>query len=154
MMAKSYMKPYQELDWFTEAMEKGDDAFKEFFEALNEELIELDMSIYSYLETYITSGYFVPNMINLLKNGSLPQVFLIHKFTFISTEMSEWYEWYCINKGRKLRVTQYNKEYIDKWLGEHEPNKPADFSGLNKYREVRRKMSRGKWLVKAWEMGL
>lgn len=153
-MNRKYTKPYSKLNWFSEAWDKGDNAFKEFFEVFEEELIYMDISIYSYIETYVASGYFVPNMIQLLRRGSLPQVFLLHKFTFMSTEMSGWYEWYSVNCTKKVRVTEHSKEYIDKWLGKPEPFKPKDFHGENKYRKVRRQLSKEKWLMKAWEMGL
>lgn len=153
-MENKFCRSFQELDWFEEAYEKGDEPFKKFWERFIDDLKDNDCSLDSYIRIYITTTYLRSNLIRFLMKGRLPQVQLLHRFPFMGQDMCDWYEWYVVNTPPKARLTPQTEYYIEKWLDKPEPIKPDSFDGKNDYHKIRRQMSREKWLMKALEMGL
>lgn len=153
-MVEKQCREFKELEWSESAYEKGDEAFKKFWDRFIIDLEDNDYCLDTYIRIYITTTYLRSNLIRFLIKGRLPQVQLLHKFPFMGKEMCDWYEWYVVNTPPKARLTPQTKPYIDKWLDKPEPFRPDKFEGINKYHKVKRQMSKEKWLLKAWEMGL
>lgn len=148
-MSKRVYKTFQNLPWFEEAISEGEEYFVWFFEELLADLEDKDLSLYTYISNYIEDGYMRANIIRNLKLSKFPQPQYIHKFPFLSDEAIDWVEWYAINENPQKKYNKATEEYVRKWQGEPEPEKPATLRGRSALYKQKRKASRQYWLERA-----
>lgn len=153
-MSKRVYKTFQNLPWFEEAISEGEEYFVWFFEELLADLEDKDLSLYTYISNYIEDGYMRANIIRNLKLSKFPQPQYIHKFPFLSDEAIDWVEWYAINENPQKKYNKDTEEYVRKWQGEPEPEKPATLRGRSDLYKQKRKASRQYWLERAILMGV
>ena len=94
---------------------RGEEYFVWFFEELLADLEDKDLSLYTYISSYIEDGYMRLILSVILSYLSSLNLNISTSSFFLLDEAIDWVEWYAINENPQKKYNKATEEYVRKW---------------------------------------